>query len=73
MPATTDTPLATLLWRARQNAGLTLQQAADASGLSYMAVYRTERPGPPPSVRVLRTLARVYGCTLVITLEPREP
>lgn len=68
---TTADPISALLWQARQNAGLSIGEAADKAGLRYMAVWYAEH-GRTPSLRVLNALAAAYGCEVVLALVRKE-
>ena len=49
---------------ARHAAGLTVMEAAAASGVSYAFIYRVEAGRNAPSVTVAIKLADAYGCSL---------
>ncbi|MGV0747201.1 helix-turn-helix domain-containing protein [Mycolicibacter minnesotensis] len=52
-----------MLRRVRERAGLTLDQAAEASGISKPVLSRTERGERPARVTELLPLATAYGVT----------
>lgn len=47
--------------RARLQRNLSLQQAAKLAGVALNSVHRAENPEKPTSLRVWRSLSRVYG------------
>jgi transcriptional regulator with XRE-family HTH domain len=61
-------PISTLLWRARQNAGLKQTEAAIASGVSLTHIAGIEQGKHNPSLDVLHKLAAVYGYKVEIAL-----
>jgi len=64
---------ATLLRRARTEAGLTQQQLASRLGLTQAALARLERPGANPTVATLERVLRATGRRLDMRLGRVEP
>ncbi|QZH66726.1 helix-turn-helix domain-containing protein [Mycolicibacterium farcinogenes] len=60
---TADAAAGAVLRRVRERAGLTLDQAAEASGISKPVLSRTERGERPARVTELLPLATAYGVT----------
>lgn len=54
---------------AREAAGLTVQQAAQALGVSIQALYQWERVENYPEGRRLKEIAELYKCTVDELLE----
>lgn len=49
---------------ARESAGLTVKQAAQALGVSIVSVYKWERGENYPEGRRLNSIANLYRCTV---------
>lgn len=56
----------------REEAGLSVQEAADASGMAYSAFARLERGEREPTISTLQRLAAALGCTPA-DLIPAQP
>lgn len=55
--------------RARQRAGLTQGDLAEAAGVSQQAVAKLERNGSNPTIATLEKVARAVGGRLAVTIE----